>query len=272
MRAAGDFLGSREAEHNLLLGLSGRLLADRNVYGEEDPYFAVVEADGRVVTAALRTPPYNLLLAQTEDTAAYVALAEDAHAAFTGLPGVTGPASAIQAFISAWAALTGDRARRVMSQRIYEATGVVAPRPVAGAMRQAGDQDREFVLGWLEAFLREVSHGNSPEDAAGWLERSAADPDGGVVIWDDGAPVSISGYGARTPRGIRIGPVYTPPELRGRGYASALVAGLTQQLLSGGRDFCFLFTDLANPTSNSIYQRVGYRPVTDVEQWAFELA
>jgi uncharacterized protein len=270
VRSAGDFLRSREAEHNLLLGLSGRLLADPNSYGADDPYFAVVEAEGRIVTAALRTPPYNLLLAQTEDTAAYVALAEDAHAAFAGLPGVSGPAAAIQAFISAWASLTGDRAQLVMSQRIYEATDVVASRPVGGAMRTAGNQDRELVLEWLGAFMRELSHGDSPEDAAGWVERNAADPDGGIVIWDDGAPVSISGYGGRTARGIRIGPVYTPPERRGRGYASALVAELTEQLLSGGRDFCFLFTDLANPTSNSIYQRVGYRPVTDVEQWAFE--
>jgi uncharacterized protein len=270
VRSAGDFLRAREAEHNLLLGLTGRLVADPNTYGDDDPYFAVVEADGRVVTAALRTPPHNLLLAQTEDTAGYVALAKDAHRAFDGLPGVNGPAAEIQGFISTWASLTGDRARLVMSQRIYEASDVVAARPVGGATRPAGDQDRKLLLGWLEAFMLEASHGNSPEDAAGWLERNAADPDGGAVIWDDGAPVSFSGYGARTPCGIRIGPVYTPPELRGRGYASALVAELTQHLLTGGRDFCFLFTDLANPTSNSVYQRVGYRPVTDVEQWSFE--
>ena len=86
---------------------------------------------------------------------------------------------------------------------------------------------------------------------------------------DEGAPVSFSGYGGLTPNGIRIGPVYTPPELRRRGYASALVAELTKRLLDGGRKFCFLFTDLANPTSNSIYQRVGYEPVSDADQWVF---
>jgi predicted GNAT family acetyltransferase len=80
----------------------------------------------------------------------------------------------------------------------------------------------------------------------------------------------VSSFGGATPSGIRIGPVYTPPELRGRGYASALVAELTRRLIAGGRQFCFLFTDLANPTSNSIYQRVGYRPVTDVNLWVFE--
>ena len=252
-----------------MLGLSGRLLADPNTYGDDDPYFAVVEDGGRVVTAALRTPPHNLVLAECEDTAGYVALAEDAHAVFADLPGVSGPASAIGAFISAWGALTGDGARLAMSQRIFEATEVVAPPRVAGGMRPAGDEDRELVLDWVRAFMREVIP-EGPEDATGFLERNAADPDARLVLWDDGAPVSIAACGAATPRGIRIGPVYTPPEFRGRGYASALTAELTAQLLSGGRDFCFLYTDLANPTANSIYQRIGYRPVTDVELWRFD--
>jgi hypothetical protein len=155
-----------------------------------------------------------------------------------------------------------------MSQRIYEATEVIARPPVGGAMRAAGEQDRELVLDWLRAFMLEVIPEDSPEDAAGFLERNAADPAGRLVLWDDG--VSIAGCGGPTPRGIRVGPVYTPPELRGRGYASALTAELTGQLLAGGRDFCFLFTDLANPVSNSIYARIGYRPVTDVELWRFE--
>ena len=90
------------------------------------------------------------------------------------------------------------------------------------------------------------------------------------MFWEDGgAAVSMAGFGGRTPNGVRIGPVYTPPELRGRGYASALTAALTQRLLDGGLRFCFLFTDLANPTSNSIYQRIGYEPVSDFDFWSF---
>jgi predicted GNAT family acetyltransferase len=72
-----------------------------------------------------------------------------------------------------------------------------------------------------------------------------------------------------TPNGVRVGAVYTPPELRGRGYASACTAAVTQRLLADGRRFCFLFTDLSNPTSNSIYQKIGYRPVCDVDQYRF---
>ena len=90
-----------------------------------------------------------------------------------------------------------------------------------------------------------------------------------LVLWeDDGRLVSLAGHAGETPNGSRVGPVYTPPELRGRGYASALTAALTEQLLERRR-FCFLYTDLANPTSNSIYQRIGYRPVTDVTVWRF---
>ena len=268
-RSAGDFLAAREAEHNLLLGLTGRLRADANSYGDDEPYFAVVEDRGRVVTAALRTPPHQLVLAETDDPAGYVALAADVHAVFAELPGVSGPASAIGSFVSAWAALTGAGARRTMSQRIYEATEAVRPEGVPGGMRQAGDEDRELLLDWLRAFMREAVP-EEAEDATGFLERRAADPDARLVLWEDGAPVSLAACGSATPHGIRIGPVYTPPELRGRGYASALTAELTRELLAAGRDFCFLYTDLANPTSNSIYRRIGYRPVTDAEMWRFD--
>ena len=94
--------------------------------------------------------------------------------------------------------------------------------------------------------------------------------DAGLVLWEDGEPVSVAGYGGRTPNGIRVGPVYTPPELRGRGYASALVAGLSTMLLAEGRKFCFLYTDLANPTSNRIYEQIGYERVCDSAAIAFE--
>lgn len=107
------------------------------------------------------------------------------------------------------------------------------------------------------------------------LDRRLAEAHGGVMLWEDALPertepVSLAAFGGATPNGIRIGPVYTPPDRRGRGYASALTAELTASLLAGGRRFCFLFTNLANPTSNSIYQQVGYRPVTDVDQWLFD--
>ena len=137
-------------------------------------------------------------------------------------------------------------------------------------MRPYAEPDRELALRWLDAFGTEALPDSHPGSAAGALAHRLEDPEGGYVFWEDSEPVCIAGFGGSTPNGVRIGPVYTPPELRGRGYGSALTAALTQQLLDGGRRFCFLFTDLANPTSNSIYQRIGYRPVSDVDLWSFE--
>jgi len=101
--------------------------------------------------------------------------------------------------------------------------------------------------------------------------RLSGSADGGIELWEDeGEVVSLSGWGGPTPNGIRIGPVYTPPEHRGHGYATALVAELSQRLLDGGRSFCFLYTDLANPTSNAIYERIGYVKVAEAAMVAFE--
>ena len=89
-------------------------------------------------------------------------------------------------------------------------------------------------------------------------------------IWEDGGPVSMLQATGATPHGIRIGAVYTPPELRRRGYASALTAAASQAELDRGRRWCFLFTNLANPTSNRIYQAIGYRPIRDLRICRFD--
>jgi predicted GNAT family acetyltransferase len=79
----------------------------------------------------------------------------------------------------------------------------------------------------------------------------------------------MAGYSGRTPNGIRVAWVYTPPENRGKGFAGACVAALSQKLLDEGRKFCFLYTDLANPISNHVYQKIGYEPVVDSTAYAF---
>jgi len=136
-------------------------------------------------------------------------------------------------------------------------------------MRSAIAADRALVVSWLEAFVTEAledEEWDSEELADRWI--------GGrnrtLQLWDDGGEVvSLAGVGGRTPTGIRIGPVYTPPEHRGVGYASNLVAAATQEQLDGGRSFVFLFTDRANPTSNHIYEAIGFEAVSDIDRYAF---
>jgi predicted GNAT family acetyltransferase len=264
-----EFLLEREAEHNLILGLSGRLQTDPRLYGE-DPYFASVSDGERVVGVTMRTPPHNLILSLIDDNAALEPIAEDAQAVFGSLPGVVGPKEPVARFARLWEERTGASAQVGIQQRVYRASEAVPPKGVSGSMRTYEEADRDMVVGWMDAFIREALPQAPPEDALGWLERNLSNPDAGIELWvDEGEPVSFAGYGGSTPNGIRVGPVYTPPELRRRGYASALTAELTRMLLAGGRTFCFLFTDLANPTSNSIYQRIGYEPVSDADQWIF---
>jgi predicted GNAT family acetyltransferase len=268
LERAGGFLLEREAEHNLIFGIAGRLRIDPRTYGE-DPYFAVLVDDERIVGAAMRTPPHNLILSEINDEAALEPLAADVEAQFGSLPGAIGPKAIVARFVRLWETRTGATGRIVLRERTYRAAEALVPEGVPGTMRPYEERDRELVLAWMDAFVAEAMPGAPPDDATSWLERRLADPESGLRIWEEAQAVSFGGFGGPTPNGIRIGPIYTPPEHRRRGYASALTAEMTAELLASGRRFCFLFTDLANPTSNSIYQRIGYRPVADLDQWSF---
>jgi predicted GNAT family acetyltransferase len=268
---AGSFLEEREAEHNLLFGICSLLARDPHPFDEDPPYLAIIEDDGRIVEAAIRTPPHNLVLSETDDLAAVEPLVRDVRASVEALPGVLGPGATASAFARAWCEREGCGATLTMANRIYRASSATPPSGVAGAMRPYRDDHHDLTIRWFEAFVREaLPEESTSESPEALLRRRLDDPDGGLRFWEDGGcPVSLAGFGSRTPNGIRVGPVYTPPKLRGKGYASALVGRMTAALLEGGRRYCFLFTDLANPTSNGIYQRIGYEAVTDVDQYAF---
>lgn len=273
VRRAEPFLLAHEAIHNLQLGICTTLLRQPDAY-PTSPYLAIVEHDDDVAAVALQTPPFNLALSliPRADLApkALALLARDLAADHLDLPGVLGPSALAEAFASAWQAQTGSTYYQGMRERIYELTSVRAPAAVPGRLRRATDADRALLERWVAEFADEALHGIETLDAPEWVGRALASPLRTVCLWEDGQPVSLACAGNPTPNGIRIGPVYTPPEHRGRGYASACVAALSQLLLDGGRRFCFLFTDLANPTSNHIYQTIGYEPVIDVTMYRFE--
>ena len=156
---------------------------------------------------------------------------------------------------------------------VYALERVQPVPPAPGSSRPATRDDEALLLDWMVAFGEEVLEENDPgrTEARAAVEHRLAGHDGGFILWEDeGRVVSVSGWGGPTPNGIRVGPVYTPPELRGRGYATALVAELSQTLLDGGRRFVFLYTDLANPTSNAIYERIGYVRVAESAMVEFE--
>lgn len=263
---AGEFLAAREAEHNLIFGICSAMLGDPTIY-PEPPYLGVVIDGDHVVAAAMRTPPHALILSETDVPEAIEVVLSDLVG--TSLPGVLGPAARSAAFAEHWAARTGDPVRLVVRERAFRLGRVKPPRPVTGSTRPATSADRPLVVAWLEAFVTEALE-DEEWDTEGLADRWIAGPNRTLFLWEDGGRVvSMTGVGGLTPTGIRIGPVYTPPEHRGRGYASNLVAATSQQQLDAGRSFVFLFTDLANPTSNHVYEAIGFEPVSDIDRYAF---
>jgi len=260
-----------EARHNLHLGLAYTLVHHPGVYPAKNLWS--VEDAGTVVAAALQTPPHNLVLAQPAAEGAIDPLVDAIGTAEIPLPGVVGGLPEADAFASAWGARTGRAARRVMGQGIYALTEVRGVPAAAGTPRTATTHDLELIESWIHAFEDEVvpeALRGDPAQRQRRLETILGSDEEGIWLWEAGGQiVSLSGFGGPTPNGIRIGPVYTPPEHRGRGYATTLVAALSRHQLAGGRRFCFLHTDLANPTSNAIYGRIGYRRVCDSVVLAF---
>jgi uncharacterized protein len=261
-----------EARHDLHLGLVHTLAHHPSVYPSK--HLWSVEDAGIVVGAALQTPPHNLILAQPSAEGAIDVLADAIGSAGIRLPGVVGGLPEAEDFAAAWCARTGDTARRVMGQGIYSLTEVLPVPAAAGTGRTATPDDLELVAGWIQDFQDEVvpdALRSDPEERRRRLGTILGSDEEGIWLWEaEDQVVSLSGFGSPTPNGIRIGPVYTPPGLRGHGYATALVADLSRRQLASGRRFCFLHTDLANPTSNAIYRRIGYQRVCDSVVLAFE--
>ncbi len=198
-------------------------------------------------------------------------LVDDLLETYPDLSGVLARKEDARGFCALWQERTGATYRLKTAERIFRCIRVIPARPVGGELRRADPAERDLIVEWLIAFTLEAL---GPDEDVSTVASIADHWLGGagrwLYIWDDGGPVSMAGASGETPSGIRIGAVYTPPELRGRGYASNCVAAVSQAELDRGRRFCFLFTDLANPTSNKIYRAIGYEPVCDVDEYRFE--
>jgi uncharacterized protein len=269
---ATPFLARHEAANNLPLGLCS-VLIEGAMPTPRPPYLATVEAGSALLAAGLMTPPSRAVLALADDLDAVALIADDIARRAPDCPGVLGPTRESGAFAARWGALTGQAARAGVAQRIYQATAITPPTGVPGAARLATEADRPLLIEWLTAFYLEVHRRDDREWAAraaiDTLDSRLASRDAAFLLWCDDVPVSLAGHVGPTPTGMRVGPVYTPPAYRGRGHGSAVTAAVSQRVLDSGRQRCFLYTDLGNPTSNHIYQAIGYQPVCDMDEYDF---
>jgi predicted GNAT family acetyltransferase len=227
-----------------------------HAYGPGDPLFGVWRAaEGEVGGFLLQTPPFPMLFSAIPAEAVPAAVE-----ALAGRPlsGVNMLAGVVDEFVARWHATAAGVKMRT---RLYVLDTLVPPRVAGGRARVATARDRDLLLEWSAAFQEEIG------------ERPAGDPEafvderigyGGIVLWEvRGVPVAVATRSPIEAGMSRVQMVYTPKEHRGRGYGGAATTDATRNAIAHGADSVVLYTDLANPTSNALYQRLGFRPVED---------
>lgn len=270
LAAAGEALYQNEMLNCLLLGVVERVTAQPDYFGAP-PYLALLSDVDAPLLAAVMTPPFGLLLAPlAEDvSAAFPLLLEDLVMDSWPLPDVQGRVPYSRQFAELWAARTGGRFEVEMAQRLYALHAVNAPTGVPGEMVQARERHSDLIAAWLRAFDVDAFGKAARKEEEYYRLATRRVAEGDWYVWEvAGEPVSMCLITRPLKKGVSVSGVYTPSKHRRRGYAGACVAGLSQKLLDDGFVYTTLFTDLANPTSNSIYMKIGYQPVADFDKYS----
>jgi GNAT superfamily N-acetyltransferase len=257
---AREFLVSRPVDHNVIL----TILRDRVARPEPGRYW-IARNGQTVVGFALQSPPtFKAALAPSPPEVLH-ALVDAMTADAPDLPGVTGEAASAARFAGRWAEVRKLPVTPVEGGRLYRLGQLRMPAVVPGALRRAGPDDRGTLVAWARAFHAETNPGPSdPEDTV-----TRRIEDGRFFVWDDSGPAAMAFATAPIEGVARVGMVYTPPDRRGHGYASACVASLSRHALDADAKVCILYTQLQNPTSNGVYQRLGYEAVSEIISYRF---
>lgn len=261
LNRAGVFLSSQPVLHNLILTILHARVAQR------DPgrYWMAVQREdtvGVVVQSPLTFPATLTPMEPPVTTAMADAIAE----AGVALPGINGEAATAALFAGQWSERSKSAATPFQGNRLYEFLESGRAPEIEGKLRQAGPIDRGLMILWTRAFQQEI--GESANDTELRVDRGLAARQ--LWLWDrSGETVSMAVSREPVHGVVRLSGVYTPPDKRRHGYATACVHALSKQLGDAGYR-CILYTDLGNPTSNSIYRRIGYRAVAEVLRYRFE--
>lgn len=267
------FLLRNEVMHNVIIGITSRLIHQGEIYDEV--FLAHVENDaGEIVATTMRTVPHGAILSEIKDKTVIPMLVDAYANDFDILPGVEGVGDDSSQFAELWKQGCGQDYRISMEMGQYRLDEVIQPENISGEARFADKDDFEMLVDWLIKFSADTgmdsnySRKYAEENITRKLEKPIL---GGIRIQvDDGQPVSMAAATRQSVNGGNVSLVYTPSEFRGRGYASAITAHVSQAILDTGKTFCSLTTDMSNPTSNKIYQAIGYKFIGNLRRIEFE--
>jgi RimJ/RimL family protein N-acetyltransferase len=230
--------------------------------------WVLIERAGSVLGAGMHTPPYPVYLPPMPDGAA-AAVAATFLEAGRQVQGVTGGPATSAEFVEVWCAATGAHAELERAEGVHALGRLVPPSVSTGRPRAATPDDVELCVRWWDAFHAEASPLRPRQEHVADVVAHRTRL-GTLMLWDDGTqPVSLAGWHLPVAGVGRVGPVYTPPWHRRHGYAAGVTAAAGEAVLAAGAEQVILFTDLANPTSNGVYARLGYRRVGDTSEWIF---
>lgn len=264
---AGELLYQHEPANSLMLGLCEGM---QKQTPKTAPLLVRIVENNKTVSAAIQTPPMNLILTYGNGKHLEL-LAKELKEREVNFSGVVGPAIESESFANIWMGLSGKIKHLGMGQKIYKIEKVDFPTNIAGEFKVATEEDLPIVLEWIQAFAKECLPPSDQRGESHWRDFAISGIQRqSVYFWMvDGKPCAMARALRPTQFGVSVGGVYTPPASRKNGYASAVVAHLSQKMLDSGKKFCVLYTDLSNPTSNKIYQNVGYREVCDSKHFYF---
>ena len=258
---ADEFLSSEPVLHNLILSI----LHSRVAQSDAGRYWIAFDGEKTVGVVVQSPLEYPATLTPMEPRAV-MAIVNAIAEAGVALSGVNGNAATAASFAGQWSERCKSAATPFQGMRLYELLEVGEVPDTEGQLRQAGPRDRSLMILWTRAFQNEI--GESAADTELRVDRGLAARQ--LWLWDQNGETTCMAVGREPVQGVvRLSGVYTPPEKRKHGYAAACVHALSKHLRGSGYR-CVLYTDLGNPTSNSIYRRIGYRAVAEALRYRFE--
>ncbi|MFX1281261.1 MAG: GNAT family N-acetyltransferase [Promethearchaeota archaeon] len=265
------FLLKNEVENSLQISILNALKINIERYGNIHPILSTVSVDDEIKLVSFRTPPYNQVLSYTAELKTVDILIDALGKKESEIPGVVAFKEGAKRFVKLWSEINNVKAKISLNERLYKLEIVNPDTLGKHKFITATTAYENIIRQWGREFILEALPDRTPEMIEQSLGHIKEDIDEGriVLLFDNEVPVSMARKAGKSINGNSINMVYTPPQLRKKGYATECVARLSKLLLEEGNSYCFLFTDLSNPTSNSIYQKIGYRPIMDVDEYHF---